>query len=81
MERVFVIPLRDVKKVPESKRAQKAVKYIRKYISKHMKSEDVKISDSLNKLVWERGIRKIPSKVEVKASTSDDGGVLVTLVE
>ncbi|MEE8403572.1 MAG: 50S ribosomal protein L31e [Candidatus Hydrothermarchaeaceae archaeon] len=81
MERIFVIPLRDVKKVPKSKRVQKAVKYIRKYVSKHMKTEDVKLSDGLNKLIWKRGIREIPSKIEVKASTSEDGGVLVTLVE
>jgi ribosomal protein L31E len=46
-----------------------------------MKSEDVKISDALNKQIWDRGMRNIPSKIEVKASMSDDGGVLVTPVE
>jgi large subunit ribosomal protein L31e len=81
MERVFVIPLGDIKNTPKSKRVQKAVKYIRSHVSKHMKSEDVKFSDALNEQIWERGIRNIPSKIEVKASTSEDGGVLVTLVE
>jgi len=81
MERVFVIPLREVKKAPKSKRVQKAVKYIQGYVSKHMKSEDVKLSDAVNKLIWERGIRKLPSRIEVKASTTEDGGVLVNLVE
>ncbi len=81
MERIFVIPLREVKKAPKSKRVQRAIIYIRAYVSKHMKSEDVKIGDALNKSMWERGIKKIPSKIEVKASTTEDGGVLVNLVE
>ena len=81
MERVFTVPLRDVKKTPRTKRVQKAVRFIRSYVSKHMKSEDVKLSEALNKQLWERGIRNIPSKIEVKASTTEDGGVLVTPVE
>ncbi|MEE8401372.1 MAG: 50S ribosomal protein L31e [Candidatus Hydrothermarchaeaceae archaeon] len=81
MERVLIIPLREVKKAPRTKRAQKAVKYIRGYVSKHMKSDDVKISDAVNKLIWERGIKKIPSKIEVKVSETEDGSVLVNLVE
>ncbi len=81
MERVLVIPLRKVKNVPESKRVQKAIKYIRSYVSKHMKTDDVKISDAVNKQMWKRGITKIPPKIEVKASTTEDGGVLVSLVE
>jgi large subunit ribosomal protein L31e len=81
MERVFVIPLGEVKKTPRSKRVQKAVKFIRGYISKHMKTEDVKLSGTLNEKIWEQGMRKIPSKIEVKASVGEDGGVLVTLVE
>lgn len=81
MERVFVIPLREVKNTPESKRVQKAVKYIRDCVSKHMKSDNVRLSEDVNKLIWKRGMRNIPSKIEVKASTSEDGGVLVTLVE
>ncbi len=81
MERVFTVPLGEVKKTPKTKRVQKAVRFIRSYVSKHMKSEDVKLSEALNKQLWERGIRNIPSKIEVKASTTEDGGVLVTPVE
>ena len=81
MERIFVIPLGEVKKAPRSKRVQKAVKHIRSYASKHTKNEDVKISDALNKKLWEQGMRSIPSKIEVKASTGEDGGVLLTPVE
>ncbi len=79
MERIYTIPLRDVKKAPRTKRAQQAVRYVRAFIEKHMKSESVKLDMSVNEKVWERGIQKIPPKIKVKAETQDDGSVLVTL--
>ena len=79
MERIYTIPLRDVKKAPRTKRAQQAVRYIRAFMQKHMKSENVKLDGSVNEKVWERGIQKIPSKIKVKGETQDDGSVLVTL--
>ena len=60
MERVYTIPLRDVKKVPRTKRSPRATRYVRDFIQRHMKSEDVKIDASVNEKIWERGIQKIP---------------------
>jgi large subunit ribosomal protein L31e len=78
MERIYTIPLRDVKNAPRTRRAKQAVAYIRSFIQKHTKNENVKIEGSLNEKVWERGIHSIPSKIKVKAETQDDGSVLVT---
>ncbi|RAP51613.1 MAG: 50S ribosomal protein L31e [Methanosphaera sp. SHI613] len=80
MERIYTIPLRDVKRVPRNKRSPKAMRYIREFIQKHMKAEDVIIDQSINEKVWERGIEKIPSKIKVKA-VKEDETVEVTLVE
>jgi large subunit ribosomal protein L31e len=80
MERIYTIPLRDVKRVPRTKRSRKAMRYIREFIQKHMKAEDVIIDQSINEKVWERGIEKIPSKIKVKA-VKEDETVEVTLVE
>jgi large subunit ribosomal protein L31e len=79
MERVYTIPLRDVKKVPRTKRSPRATRYVRDFIQRHMKSEDVKIDASVNEKIWERGIQKIPPKIKVKATKEEDGSVLVTL--
>jgi large subunit ribosomal protein L31e len=79
MERIYTIPLRDVKKVPRTKRAQKAVIYIRSFLQKHMKSEDIIIDMGLNEKIWERGIQKIPSKIRVKAEKQEDGSVVASL--
>ncbi|GBE54226.1 MAG TPA: 50S ribosomal protein L31e [Euryarchaeota archaeon] len=81
-ERIYTIPLRDVKEnVPSSKRAAKAIRYIKKFVAKHMKNENVKLSESVNEKVWERGIKKIPSKVRVRVKTQEDGSVSVEMAE
>ena len=46
-----------------------------------MKASDVKIDESINHAIWERGIQKIPSKITVKAVKDDDGVVKATLAE
>ena len=74
MERVYTIPLRNVKEVKRTIRAKN-------FLTKHMKASDVKIDESINHAIWERGIQKIPSKITVKAVKDDDGVVKATLAE
>lgn len=83
IERIMNIPLRDTKTVPRSKRAKRAIKEIREYIMRHMKTEEDKvwIDSSVNEKIWERGIQKPPSKITVKAVKFDDGLVEVSLSE
>jgi large subunit ribosomal protein L31e len=81
MERVYIIPLRDVKRVPRTIRSPKAVRLVREFLQIHMKSEDIKIDSSVNEKIWERGIQKVPPKIKVKAIKEEDGSVSVTLVE
>jgi large subunit ribosomal protein L31e len=81
MERVYVIPLKEVKNVPRTIRSPRAVRYVKEFIKRHMKTDDVKIDTSLNEKIWERGIQKIPPKIKVKAIKDEDGTVAVTLVE
>jgi len=39
---------------------------------RHMKTEKVKVDSSINELVWGRGLKKIPTKVRVKAVKTED---------
>ncbi len=69
MERIYTIPLRrEYLKVPRWKRAKKAMKAIREFTVRHMKVEadNVKISNSVNEVIWERGGKKVPPKITVK---------------
>jgi large subunit ribosomal protein L31e len=81
MERVYVIPLRKVKNVPRTIRSPRAIRYVKEFIKRHMKTDDIKIDASVNEKIWERGIQKIPPKIKVKAVKDEDGSVAVTLVE
>jgi large subunit ribosomal protein L31e len=76
-ERVYTIPLRDVKRVPRWRRANRAMKEIKSYLVRHLKTpaEKVKIDGSLNEIIWSRGGEKPPSKLRVRAVKFDDGGV------
>ena len=81
MERVYIIPLRKVKNVPRTIRSPRAVGYVKEFIERHMKTDDVIIDSSVNEKIWERGIQKIPPKIKVKAVKDEDGTVEVTLAE
>jgi len=70
-QRIYTVPLRDAYKSPRVYRARKAIKYLRDYLKKHLKSE-VAIGPGLNQKIWARGIKKPPSKVKVTVSKEDD---------
>ncbi|MBI2653232.1 60S ribosomal protein L31 [Candidatus Woesearchaeota archaeon] len=81
LERVYIIPLRrETLKVPPFKKANKAVKTIRAFISRHMKSDNVVIGKYLNLAVWNHGAKNPPHKVKVNAAKDDKGKVFVELV-
>ncbi len=61
------------------RRAKKAVDTVRIFLSKHMKSKDVKLGQKLNLLLWERGIRHPPGKVKVVVTKDDKGLVKAEL--
>jgi len=87
LEREYIVPLRkEFKKVPEYRRARRAVKALMNFIAKHMKVEErdirnVKIDKYLNEEIWFRGIRKPPAKIKVKAIKDSEGIVRVELVD
>jgi large subunit ribosomal protein L31e len=80
-EHIYIIPLRDVKRTPRWKRANTAIKDIRRYLEKHMKSDEVKLDRSINERVWERGSQKPPSRIRIRAMKLEDGQVQAELAE
>lgn len=81
LERIYTIPLRDVKAASRNKAANRAVRAVRTYLSKHMKSEDVWLDAAVNEALWAHGMYKIPSKIRVRAVKFEDGVVEVSLPE
>lgn len=73
LERTYTIPLRaGFIKVPKYYRAKRAINQIKKYVAKHMKTEDVRIGNVLNEHIWSKGITNPPGKVTVKTIKHDN---------
>jgi len=82
LERVYNVPLRkEFQKVADWRRTKKAVKALREFIAKHMKSKDVVIGKYANQYLWKDGIRNPPHHVKVTATKDDKGKVTVELAE
>lgn len=70
--KIMTIPLRDAFTAPRKKRARKAVSIVKRYLLRHLKDDDIKISAKLNEALWARGIEKPPRKIRVKV-TEEEG--------
>lgn len=81
LERIYTIPLRKVKAGSRNARTDRAVRTVRAFLVKHMKSDDIWIDDGVNRLIWSRGKYKVPSRLRVRAVKFDDGVVEVSLPE
>ena len=71
-ERAYTIPLGEVFEHPKTKRAKLAISRVKKFLIKHMKADNVKIGDALNKAIWARGIQKPPRKVRIHTIKEND---------
>ena len=76
-ERTYTIPLRKVWGPPRGKRTPRAVRLLRAFVKRHMKVENVEISNEVNEELWARGIRKPPRKITVRLVKDKEGRVIV----
>jgi large subunit ribosomal protein L31e len=75
-ERTYTIPLRKAfSRVPIYRRTPRAVKAVREFLQRHMKSTTIHIGKRLNEELWKRGIRNPPHKVKVTV-TKDENNIV-----
>lgn len=79
IDREYVVPLTRAWITARHQRSSRAVRLLREFAVKHMKSEDVKIDTDLSERIWERGITKPPRKIRVRMTKDEDGLVRVSL--
>ncbi len=81
-ERTYNVPLRKgVMKAPQYMRANKAIKVLRMFLQRHMKSDDVRIGPYLNSKILEHGRKNVPHHVEVKVVKDKEGVVRAEYVK
>ena len=81
-EKIFIIPLKN-KGYVSSKAAPMAMKRVKHFLMKHMKTteDNIWIDESLNNEIWNRGKYNMPNKIRVKAVKFEDGVVEAYLPE
>ncbi|HDH41896.1 MAG TPA: 50S ribosomal protein L31e [Candidatus Altiarchaeales archaeon] len=76
MEKIYTIPLRDAFKAPRTKRANKAVKIVKKFLAEKLRLGDVKLDSSVNNALWNRGIGKPPRRIKVGVTREGDSAIV-----
>ena len=76
-EKVMTINLRHAYLTYGRKAAPKAVRLVKKVTRKVFKTEDVKIANSLNEVLWSKGKTKTKRRVSVKVQKLESGTVRV----
>lgn len=79
LERVYTVPLTQAWITPRHRRTKRAVKVLREFAERHMKSSEIKIDEGLNERLWSRGITKPPRRITVRMERDEDGIITVSL--
>ncbi|MFB6296007.1 MAG: 50S ribosomal protein L31e [Halobacteriales archaeon] len=82
-ERVVTVPLRDVTRVPKHERAGEAMSIVREHLARNFAVEEseVRLDPSINEAVWDRGGKKPPRKLQVRAARFEEEGERVVEAE
>jgi large subunit ribosomal protein L31e len=74
---VYTINLGKAWLTPRYRRTDRVINMIKEFAKHHMKNENIKIDQELNKEIWKQGKTNPPRKVRVRMSL-DDNVVLVS---
>ena len=82
-ERVFTVPLRDVRAVSKGERAGKAMSLVRSHLAQHFSvaGEDVRLDPSINEEIWADGRSNPPQSIRVRAARFEEDGESVVEAE
>jgi large subunit ribosomal protein L31e len=80
-ESIYTVNFRKAWITPEYKRTNRVVSILREFTQKHMKTDDIKIDQYLNRYLWMRGKRNPPRKIRVRMTKDETDTVVVSLYE
>jgi large subunit ribosomal protein L31e len=78
---VFTINLGRAWLTPQYKRTDRVMNIIREFAKKHIKTDDVRIDQDLNRQVWKTGRSNPPRKIRVKIIKDEDGTAVISLYD
>jgi len=73
-EKIFTINLRNaISKAPKWEKSKKSVYFVRNFLKRHMKGDEIKIGKSITELIWAGGNQNPPGKIRIKAIETEEG--------
>ena len=81
ISRIYTINLGKARLTPRYRRTDRVVNMIREFARKHMKTDEVKLDQELNRHVWKKGKTNPPRKLRVRMMKDEDGIVIVSPYE
>jgi ribosomal protein L31E len=76
-EKFYDLNLGRIWNAPREKRTPRAVRFLRDFVERRMKTSEVSISEEANSMLWQRGISKPPRKIRVRVVKDKEGRVIV----
>ena len=81
LTRIYTINLGRAWDTPQHRRTDRVINIIKEFAGKHMKGDEIKLDQDLNRQIWKRGKTNPPRKVRVKMIKDDEGAVTVSSYE
>ena len=81
LTRVYTINLGKAWITPKYKRADRVINIVKDFAKRHMKSDEIKIDQDLNRQIWSRGKSNPPRKIRVRMIKDEDETTIVSLFE
>ncbi len=81
-ERIYTVPFSKVvygRKIPRQKRTPRAMRHLKSFIQRHLRSENIIITPEVNELMWTRGIQHPPRRIRIRVVKTEDDIVTVFL--
>ncbi|MGH9978044.1 MAG: 50S ribosomal protein L31e, partial [Nitrososphaeraceae archaeon] len=80
-ESIYTVNFRKAWITPEYKRTNRVVGILREFAKRHMKTDDIKIDQYLNRYLWQRGKRNPPRKIRVRMTKDETDTVVISIYE
>jgi large subunit ribosomal protein L31e len=81
LTRIYTINLGKAWITPKYKRADRVINIVKDFAKRHMKSDEIKIDQDLNRQIWSRGKTNPPRKIRVRMIKDEDETTIVSLFE
>ena len=81
VSRIYTINFGKALLTPRYRRTDRVVNMIREFARKHMKTDEVKLDQELNRHVWKKGKANPPRRLRVRMMKDEDGIVVVSPYE